>query len=168
MRTLILLLLMTLFATAATRDGLAQSGFSNSTYTYLNGINQGTLPRTSTSGQDGVVLGVGVCNTCTQIGATLPLSAFASAQDLASTNAAIGRNRGLMLQGVALASAFNVTPPNPGARFSLNFGSAAFQGEAAGSVSVAWRLLPRAMLYTGVAQSSGQTLVKGGMSFSLQ
>ncbi len=99
--------------------------------------------------------------------ATLAATNGALGSSLAATNAAIGHEHVLMLRGVAMASAFNITAPNPGDRFSLNVGGASFGGEAVGSVSAAWQVAPRALLYTGVAQSSGQTMVKGGLSISL-
>lgn len=159
-----LLLLASLVLASSASNAQSQQSFGGSTQLHPNAYNNGGPTGPINPAQDFLLVAQ------PPLGNTyaLHLGDFASAQDLASTNAAIGRNRVLMLQGVALASAFNVTPPNPGDRFSLNFGAAAFQGEAAGSVSVAWQVLPRAMLYTGVAQSSGQTVMKGGMSFSLQ
>lgn len=93
---------------------------------------------------------------------------------LASTNAAvqalgsaIGKNRTLMLQGVAMASAFNIAAPNPGDRFAINVGGAGYFGELAGSASLSYRVAPRVTVYVGVSQSANQSLFKGGMTLSL-
>lgn len=127
------------------------SAFNNGTFRAMTPADSVTIYQPSNSGS---IYGI-------------RLSDFASAQDLAAANATIGRTRVLLVQGVALAGAFNIAPPNPGDRFAVSFGTAGFQGEAAGSVGLSYRLTPSVTLFGGYAQSAGPALVKGGLSISL-
>jgi hypothetical protein len=72
-----------------------------------------------------------------------------------------------LAQGIAMAGAFNIVPPNPGDRFSVSIGGAGFDGYGAGSLSFAARVDERTILYLGYARSQTQNLVKGGASFSI-
>ena len=159
----------TFAALLATMNGArAQSGFSNWSYGPYLSANEVPLTRTATNANDVVRVAVLANGGGTATAGSLPLGAFASARDILATNQALGRSRGLMLQGIAMASAFNIAPPNPGDRFSLNFGTASYLGEVAGSFSLAYRVTPQAMLYGGIAQGAGQSVLKGGLSISLQ
>ena len=103
---------------------------------------------------------------CAGSGYTLPLGAFASQQGLQQLNNQIAHNRSIAAQGIALSSAITIMPPNPGDRFSLTFGGAGFDGEGAGSVSVTYKPANQFLVFGGYARSSGENLVKGGVSFS--
>jgi hypothetical protein len=84
----------------------------------------------------------------------------------AQINAAISASESRASQGVAMAAAMTILPPNPGDRFSLTFSGADFNSEGAGSVTGTYRVADRVLLFVGYGRSSSMNLVKGGVSFS--
>lgn len=107
-------------------------------------------------------------------GASLPLSAFASSQDIQSLAGLIGQlNERLqadvsrLSQGIAMSSALTVLAPNPGDRFSVTFGGSAFNSQGAGAMTATARLAPNVTGFVGYARSLSQNLMKGGVSFSI-
>ncbi len=80
----------------------------------------------------------------------------------------IARDRERLAQGVALASAVTIVPPNPGDRFSLTFSGADYNGHSAVSGSVAYRVNENVLVFGAYARSEQQNLVKGGVSFSIK
>ena len=126
----------------------------------------------------------------------VPLSAFASsadvaqlARDVAASNSDVAqlardiarhaydvsqlayfmrRDAQRVSEGIALASALTVLPPEPGDRFAVTISAAAFDSEVAGSVSVSYRPAPGVILFGGYARSQTQNLYKGGASFSFK
>lgn len=71
-------------------------------------------------------------------------------------------------EGIALAGAINVLPPNPGDRFAVSFGGAGYDGAGAGSVSISARINDDTLAYVGYARGPTQNLVKGGVGFSFR
>ena len=100
---------------------------------------------------------------CFGSGYTLPLSAFASQQDLSN---GLSQLRSRIDQGVSLSAAMTIVPPNPGDRFSLTFGGAGYDSEAAGAATATHRAADRILLFGGYGRSASQNLFKGGVSFS--
>jgi hypothetical protein len=80
---------------------------------------------------------------------------------------AIRRQNSFLSQGIAMASAIEILPPNPGDRFSVNVGGAGYNGQGAGSVSATVRVTDNILGYVGYARSLNQNLVKGGFSISI-
>jgi len=83
-------------------------------------------------------------------------------------NASIAAERSRAAQGVAMASAMTIVAPNAGDRFSLTVAGSGFDGAGAGSVTVGYRPTGQIMVFGGYARSTGQNLVKAGVSFSFQ
>jgi hypothetical protein len=104
----------------------------------------------------------------------LPISSFASQQDLANAIAQLGGNRdwsreiNRLQETQALASAITILPPNPGDRFSLTFSGAGNDTNGAGAISGSYRITESALAFGGYARSSTQNLVKGGVSLSFR
>lgn len=73
-----------------------------------------------------------------------------------------------LAQGIALAAALTVMPPNPGDRFALTVSGAGFDGRGAGSVSGTYRVNEDVLVFGGYARSETQNLVKGGATFSFR
>lgn len=71
-------------------------------------------------------------------------------------------------EGIALAGAINVLPPNPGDRFAISFGGAGYGGAGAGSISVSTRINENTIAYLGYARGPTQNFVKGGVGFSFR
>ncbi|KQO66051.1 hypothetical protein ASF22_05125 [Methylobacterium sp. Leaf87] len=71
-------------------------------------------------------------------------------------------------EGIALAGAINVLPPNPGDRFAVSFGGAGYDGTGAGSVAISARINESTLAYIGYARGPTQNLVKGGVGFSFR
>jgi len=92
-------------------------------------------------------------------------------QQLAATaavlDASMQRQAQTLSQGIAMASAMTVLPPNPGDRFSINLGGSGFNGQGAGAITGTARLSDNAVAFFGYARSQSQNLVKGGISFSI-
>lgn len=84
-----------------------------------------------------------------------------------SFDTAIRRQNSFLSQGIAMASAIEILPPNPGDRFAVNVGGAGYNGQGAGSVSVTVRLADNVLGYVGYGRSLNQNLVKGGLSISI-
>jgi hypothetical protein len=80
---------------------------------------------------------------------------------------AIRRQNTFLSQGIAMASAIEILPPNPGDRFAINVGGAGYNGQGAGSVSATVRVADNVLGYVGYARSLNQNLVKGGFSVSI-
>lgn len=80
---------------------------------------------------------------------------------------AIRRQNSFLSQGIAMASAIEVLPPNPGDRFAINVGGSGYNGQGAGSVSATVRVADNVLGYVGYARSLNQNLVKGGFSISI-
>jgi hypothetical protein len=118
-----------------------------------------------------------------------PLSAFASEQDLLTTNQNLALlNQSLLQntqaiasldqqvrhaeshasQGIAAVSSLTVVPPNPGDRFSVTFGGGDYGSEGGGGVSFAYRPpeMQNMMVFAGYARTMDTNLFKGGVSFS--
>lgn len=85
----------------------------------------------------------------------------------ASHDNAIRRQTAFLSQGIAMASAIEILPPNPGDRFAINVGGAGYNGQGAGSVSVTIRVADNVLGYVGYGRSLNQNLVKGGLSISI-
>jgi YadA-like C-terminal region. len=98
----------------------------------------------------------------------VPLSAFASSADVAQLTYFMRRDAQRVSEGIALASALTVLPPEPGDRFAVTVSAAGFDSEVAGSVSVSYRPAPGVILFGGYARSQTQNLYKGGASFSFK
>lgn len=106
---------------------------------------------------------------------TIPISEFQPAGQVAPQAAVqpliadpgIGATTNKLYQGVSLAAAMTLIPPNPGDRFSVSFGSADFAGKKALSGTFAYRVTGRTLLYAGYARSSSEDLAKAGVSFSI-
>ena len=111
----------------------------------------------------------------------LPLSAFASSQSVMGLQSQFAQmqNQFAQMQNQiadfqkrsaelsAMAASFNITPPNPGDRFSLSFGAAGGpDGSGAGSVSGSYRVTNNTLLYAGYARGPTQNMGKGGFSMS--
>lgn len=73
-----------------------------------------------------------------------------------------------LAQGIALASALTVMPPNPGDRFALTVSGAGFDGRGAGAISGTYRVSEDVLVFGGYARSADQNLVKGGATFSFR
>jgi hypothetical protein len=73
-----------------------------------------------------------------------------------------------LAQGVALASALTVMPPNAGDRFALTVSGAGFDGRGAGAISGTYRVNEDVLVFGGYARSADQNLVKGGATFSFR
>jgi hypothetical protein len=108
-------------------------------------------------------------------GLYLPLSSFASAADVTALQGQMAALQGQMIafqkQAIemsAVAASFTILPPNPGDRFSLNFGTAGGDGVAAGSVSGTYRLTGNTLIFGGYARGATQSMAKGGMSLSFR
>lgn len=71
-------------------------------------------------------------------------------------------------EGIALAGAINVLPPNPGDRFAVSFGGAGYDGTGAGSIAISARINENTLAYVGYARGPTQNLVKGGVGFSFR
>lgn len=71
-------------------------------------------------------------------------------------------------EGIALAGAINILPPNPGDRFAVSFGGAGYDGAGAGSVAISARIDESTLAYVGYARGPTQNLVKGGIGFSFR
>ncbi len=111
---------------------------------------------------------------------TLPLSAFASSNDIAALGSGANSNALVAIasrldqainrfrEGIALAGAINVLPPNPGDRFAVSFGGAGYDGAGAGSVALSVRIDESTLAYVGYARGPTQNLVKGGIGFSFR
>lgn len=84
-----------------------------------------------------------------------------------SFDSAIRRQNSFLSQGIAMASAIEILPPNPGDRFAVNVGGAGYNGQGAGSVSVTVRVADNVLGYVGYGRSLNQNLVKGGLSISI-
>jgi hypothetical protein len=78
----------------------------------------------------------------------------------------INQNRSSASQGIALAGAMTIIPPNPGDRFSLTISGAGFDSQGAGAVSGSYRVAERVLLSAGYGRSSNFNFAKGGVSFS--
>jgi hypothetical protein len=186
-----------------TEHASAQLSFSGIPYGRDLSGNGSGLPSTQ---QPGDVVQVGRFVPFTQsLGFSLPLSDFASQQDLNSTQTQLGttqnslaqlnantqnslaqlnntlgqlsntqnqimdqinQNRSSASQGIALAGAMTIIPPNPGDRFSLTFSGAGFDSQGAGAVSGSYRVAERVLLFAGYGRSSNFNFAKGGVSFS--
>jgi hypothetical protein len=192
-----------------TEHASAQSSFSGIPYGRNAG---GGGPGLPTMQQPGDIVSVARPITPSPLpgsmGATeysLPLSDFASQQDLNSTQTQLGntqnslaqlnantqsslaqlsntlgqlsntqnqimnqinQNRSSASQGIALAGAMTIIPPNPGDRFSLTFSGAGFDSQGAGAVSGSYRVAERVLLFAGYGRSSNFNFAKGGVSFS--
>ncbi len=116
---------------------------------------------------------------CNGSGYTLPLSAFASSQDLstglaqlrpdvAQLRSDVAQLRSRAAQGIALSAAMTIVPPNAGDRFSLTFSGASYDSEGAGSATATYRAADRILVFGGYARSTSQNLFKGGVSFSFK
>jgi hypothetical protein len=81
-------------------------------------------------------------------------------------NYSAAQDRARAAQGVALAGAFTILPPEPGDRFSISVNGAGFAGQGAGSVSATYRVADKVLLYGGYARSNQYNMVKGGLSLS--
>lgn len=73
-----------------------------------------------------------------------------------------------LAQGVALASALTVMPPNAGDRFAVTVSGAGFDGRGAGAISGTYRVNEDVLVFGGYARSADQNLVKGGATFSFR
>ncbi|WP_373322618.1 YadA-like family protein [Methylobacterium cerastii] len=71
-------------------------------------------------------------------------------------------------EGIALAGAINILPPNPGDRFAVSFGGAGYGGAGAGSIAISARIDESTLAYVGYARGPTQGLVKGGLGFSFR
>ncbi|WP_284211432.1 YadA-like family protein [Methylobacterium brachythecii] len=69
-------------------------------------------------------------------------------------------------EGIALAGAINVLPPEPGRKLNISFGGAGYDGAGAASIAISARISENTIGYVGVAQGPTQTLVKGGFGWS--
>lgn len=102
----------------------------------------------------------------------LAASGGASRADLSATLVGVAtrldRLADRFREGIALAGAINVLPPNPGDRFAVSFGGAGYDGAGAGSFAISARLTDSAIAYAGVARGPTQTLVKGGFGLSFR
>ena len=87
-------------------------------------------------------------------------------QQLAAISIQMQRNVSKLSQGIALASALTIIPPNQEDRYSITFGGTAFNSQGAGSISGTAKINSNALGFVGLARSPSQTLVKGGVSFS--
>ena len=89
------------------------------------------------------------------------------AAELENTNQQISQLNSKLNQGISMASALTVLPPNPGDRFSITFGGSGFNGYSAGAVTATARLSSDVIGYAGYARSLNENLVKGGVSISI-
>ncbi len=71
-------------------------------------------------------------------------------------------------EGIALAGAVNVLPPNAGDRFAVSVGGAGYDGTGAGSVAISMRITEDTLAYVGYARGPTQSLVKGGIGMSFR
>ena len=163
----------------------AQSSFDNVTYApggsgYLPLNPASGIPTSGKLNSQADIITVGLPNPQGLLyGGQVPLSSFASANDLSLTNQnltllnqnvnqAVRRANSHASQGVAATSSITIVPPNPGDRFSVSFGGGGYGDEAGGGVSFAFRP-PEAqnvMVFAGYARTTDANLVKGGVSFS--
>jgi hypothetical protein len=120
------------------------------------------------------------------LGSSMPLSAFASEQDLTQAyqtlssqisqntqalnnlNQSVRRVQNRASQGVAAVSSITVVPPNPGDRFSVTFGGGEYDSEGGGGISFAYRPpeWQNTLVFAGYARTADTNLVKGGLSLS--
>lgn len=129
----------------------------------------GLLPNTATDYVGiGRLVDLGGGNASVQSAAYLPLSSFASSTQVEGIAAQLSTLQRQSQEIGALAASFNITPPNPGDRFSLSVGGAGGDGYGAGSISGAYRVTSNALLYAGVARGPTQTMAKGGLSMSFR
>ncbi|MCE4223392.1 hypothetical protein HCU64_06480 [Methylobacterium sp. C25] len=105
----------------------------------------------------------------------ISIDQFASAQQLRDQQARqdqfaffMRRDFDRLSQGIALASALTVMPPNPGDRFAVTVSGAGFDGRGAGSISGTYRVREDILVFGGYARSETQNLVKGGATFSFR
>jgi hypothetical protein len=87
--------------------------------------------------------------------------------ELENTNQQIAQLYSKFDQGISLAAALTVLPPNPGDRFSITFGGSGFNGSGAGAVTATARLSSNVIGFAGYARSQNENLVKGGVSISI-
>jgi YadA-like membrane anchor domain len=103
------------------------------------------------------------------IAANVP-SMIAANQALTEIDGILAYNRrqtGRLFEGVSMASAMTILPPNPGDRFSFTFAGANFYGNNAFSGTFSYRLNDQILLFAGYARSSTGNLAKGGVSISI-
>lgn len=93
-------------------------------------------------------------------------SGDASSAALAVIAARLDRASDRFREGIALAGAINVLPPEPGRKINISVGGAGYDGAAAASIAVAARINESTVGYVGVARGPTQTLVKGGFGWS--
>jgi hypothetical protein len=84
------------------------------------------------------------------------------------SNQSIQNELSRLSEGVALASALTILPPNPGDRYNITFSGAGYNLKAAVSVSGSYRFNEQALLFAAYARSQTENLVKGGVSFSFK
>lgn len=87
-----------------------------------------------------------------QIGRTTPISV-----DLAGIASRIDRLADRFREGIALAGAIKVLPPNPGDRFAVSSGGAGYDGAGAGSVSISARINDDTLANVGYARGRHRT-----------
>ena len=181
-----------------TSTAYAQSSFQNLNYNTNPGeseqIRVTNPPVAVNPTTDGVfvwsnALAVAGNTRATATAEILPLSTFASQQDIAALNQAdqtlssqilqntqaiaslnqsVRRAQSHASQGVAAVSSLTVVPPNPGDRFSVSFGGGEYGSQGGGGMSFAYRP-PEAenvMVFAGYARTVDSNLFKGGVSFS--
>ena len=71
-------------------------------------------------------------------------------------------------EGIALAGAINILPPNAGDRFAVSVGGAGYDGTGAGSVAISMRITEDTLAYVGYARGPTQNLIKGGIGMSFR
>ena len=176
-------------------NAYAQSSFGNLSYTAQTGNRQEIFPLSPTSvnaASDGVPVDLNALSLAKINGAgsqaILPLSAFASQQDLVQTDQVLSsqilqntqaissldqsvrRAQSHASQGIAAVSSLSVIPPNPGDRFSVTFGGGEYGSQGGGGVSFAYRPpeVQSITVFAGYARTVDTNLFKGGVSFSFQ
>ena len=107
------------------------------------------------------------------VGVTLPLSVFAGAGDVQGLSTRVQDLSTRMdkmdlrlSEGIALASAITIVPPNPGDRFSFSMAGADYDSQGAGSISFTYRASEQGLFFAGYARRNTQNLGKVGMAFS--
>ncbi len=100
------------------------------------------------------------------VGATLPLSAFASAGDVQGLSTRMDKMDLRLSEGIALASAITIVPPNPGDRFSFSMAGADYSSQGAGSLSFTYRATDQGLFFAGYARGNTQSLGKVGIAYS--
>lgn len=86
--------------------------------------------------------------------------------DLVAIATQFDRLRNRFCDGVALAGAINVLPPEAGRHINISVGGAGYQGAGAASIAVSARLGIDTIAYVGVARGPTQTLANGGLGWS--